>query len=1522
MKNIGQEQVAENRNIELNVLNKILKVVSKETTQDIIFKKICNCIPEIFQHPEKVSVRINFENKTYTSRGFEETKDKKIKLFSIPGDKNGSLEIFNIKDEFDYNSFLDNIIVILTGAISKYQLSVLSYEIKERLKELKGINLTASILKEGTSIEEALSEVCSFLPEAWQYPEQAVARITFENKVFTSKKFRETKWRQKQDFETPDGKTGSIEVFYLKEFPNEDEGPFLSEERNLIDNLASLISGTASKKALTGLLSQNTERLKELRGINQASAILSSGKDLEESLQTLCTILPEAWQYPAYCAARITFGNKQFKTDNFKETPWIQSQDFAASQDITGKIEIAYLKSFPDADEGPFLKEERNLLINLANLISGTATKEVFNQLQRENKERIKELWGINQTSQIIAEGKSIDETLGEICSVIPSSWQYPRHTTARIVYEDKVYTSKRFKVTKWSQKEFFVTIDNNKGSIEIFYLKEFPAADEGPFLKEERNLLINLSKLICGYINNFKGREFYSTRFTRGILQNKAEDYRRSLIKDKQPLQLFFNKQIIDKYIYFDMMKYKVKEILFVATLYDAFMLENEDNFFEQFMGEIYQYSLFSLPRITGVTSPAEALEMLETTHFDLVVLMAGIDQTGPIELSKIIKKKKPELSIYLLLNQKSNTQYFEEIIPNSKSIDKLFVWNGDSQIFFAIVKSIEDKANVENDTKIGLVRVILLIEDSAQYYSKYLPILYSIVFGQIQQLLVEVEKNELDKIAKMRSRPKIIHVRNYEEAIYIFHKYKDFFLCVISDVEFEKEGKLNKTAGLDFIRYVQSHIKNLPIILQSSDVNNKPLANQLGVGFINKNSESLLSDLKKFITYNLAFGGFVFRDKNGDQIAVARSLSEFIALLHTIPEESLYYHAVDNQFSLWIMGRGEIQLAKELNPIKISNFNSLEEFRHFLISSINNYLGEKKKGKILNFDDTIEITEKNIVTLSSGSIGGKGRGLAFINTLIHNLNLLSLSSKINIKSPKTVIIGTDEFETFLESNDLYEKLYNPNLTFSEIKEYFSKGNLTPLLVAKLNLFIDQVKTPIAVRSSSLSEDSITQPFAGVFDTYIIPNNHPNKAVRVDILVHAIKMVYASVYSDSARTYFKAIDHKVEEERMAVVLQELVGQNYENYYYPHISGVASSYNFYAVSHMKPDEGFAVAALGLGSYVVDGGKSYRFSAKYPHIQMFSTKDLINSTQTNFFAVDMTREDYDLVKDGTMACIASLDISEAEKHATLKHIASVYNPVNDVIEDGLSAYGPRIINFADILKHNYIPLAETIDTMLQIIKEALGCPVEIEYAVDMTPSTNDLPTFYLLQIKPLIENQLNFSIDLKKINESKIMLYTGSSLGNGQLNNIKDLIFVDIDKFDKLKTIEMVDEIDELNKQMIAEGKKYILIGPGRWGTRDRFIGIPVSWAHISNAKVIVEVSLENFPLDSSLGSHFFHNVTSMNVGYLSVQNSSASDRINWDLIYKQKLVKRSEHFIHVQFDNPLSIIMDGKTRTSVIFLNS
>ncbi|OFX84435.1 MAG: pyruvate, phosphate dikinase [Bacteroidetes bacterium GWF2_33_16] len=980
--------------------------------------------------------------------------------------------------------------------------------------------------------------------------------------------------------------------------------------------------------------------------------------------------------------------------------------------------------------------------------------------------------------------------------------------------------------------------------------------------------------------------------------------------------LQKFLNKHNSDRDQLHDLMPFKVKEILLIANLYDAYSIEKEGRFTDHILGEYHQLNLTSLPRVTGVSTEDEAIEALEYKHFDLVILMMGVDKKTPLKISHTLKSKYKYIPMFLLLNNNSDLSILEEQKKDLSSIDKVFIWNGDSKVFFAMVKLIEDQVNVENDTQGGLTRVILLVEDSAKYYSRYLPMLYKIIMEQTRRLIEDVNTDDLYKVLKMRARPKILLASNYEEAMLIFNQYKDYFLCVISDVSFPREGKMDEDAGFELIKFVRENVPNLPTVLQSSNPDNAKKSYELKTNFINKNSESLLQDLKSFITYHLGFGHFVYRDNQGRQIAVAKSMAEFESYLKTVPDDSLIYHAVKNQFSLWLMARGEIQIAKIINPLRISDFESTQQLRDFLINILKLYRNEQEKGKIVNFSETAILEENNIVSLATGSLGGKGRGLAFINTLIYNFKFQELLPLINVRTPRTSILGTDEFDMFIEANKLEETIFNET-DYSELRKAFLKGELSYTLKKRLKIYLKLITKPLAIRSSSLFEDSINQPFSGIFETYILPNNNPDFDIRLQETMDAIKLVYASIYSKHARNYFKAIDNKVEEEKMAIIIQEVVGNHFDGCYYPHISGTAQSHNFYPVAHMKPDEGFAVAALGLGQYVVEGEKAFRFSPAYPELEIISSKDLFKSSQVYFYAVDLKKENLNLL-EGEDAGLIKLDVSDAEKHNTLKHLASVYDAENDRINPGIETYGPRIINFANILKFGHIPLAKTISIILDVVKEALGSPVEIEFAVDLNKDKNGLASFYLLQIKPLVCNEDDYVIDLDEIKNKKTILYSEKTMGNGRVQSITDIIFAIPEKFENTQTNEMASEIEMLNTKMRDEGKQYVLIGPGRWGTRDRFIGIPVVWPQISNAKIIVEISLEDFPLDASLGSHFFHNVTSMNVGYFSINHQNINDFISWDILNKQKIIQETKYFKHIRFVKPIIITMDGRKRISAI----
>jgi hypothetical protein len=1134
-----------------------------------------------------------------------------------------------------------------------------------------------------------------------------------------------------------------------------------------------------------------------------------------------------------------------------------------------------------------------------------------YNRLLHDQQERLKELACINRTTYILKEGKPIEESLQQIVLLLPAAWQYPEYTVARIRFMGKEFETVDFRETNWKMVQEFNTIDDEKGTIEIFYTSEFNEESEGPFLKEERDLIQNIGSLLTGYINSYKARDII--RLTQ-VTKKDEEDIKET--SSRKLLQKFLDRHNAERDVFHDLMPFKVKEILLLANLYDAYSIEGEGRFSDHMLGEYYQMSLTSIPRVTGVSGEEEAFARLKARHYDMIIIMIGVDKESPMLLCKKIKNKYPYLPTFILLNNPGDVAFVKKQKILGIPFDDYFVWTGESKVFFAMVNLLEDRVNVDNDTKKGLTRIILIVEDSAEYYSSYLPILYTLVMEQTRNLIEDVSTDELYKVLKLRARPKILLASNFEDSISIYNKYKDSLLCVISDMRFPKNGVLHDTAGFELIKHIKKDLPNLPTVLQSSDPENARYAFELKSNFINKNSESLLQDLKSFINYYLGFGHFVYRDTKGRQIAVAKSMKEFEAYLQTVPEDSLAYHAMKNHFSLWLMARGEVKIAKMINPIGISDFKSLKELRMYLIDIIRKRRWEMNRGKVVNFEESAVIDETNVVNLSGGSLGGKGRGLAFVNTLIYSFELGRLLPGINIKTPVTAIIGTDEFDMFMERNHLWDRVKDEK-DFNALKKLFVDGSLSYTLEKKLRVFLKNINKPIAVRSSSLFEDSMSQPFSGIFGTYLLPNNNPELEIRLRQLSEAIKLVFSSIYSKNSRTYFEAINYKIDQEKMAVVIQEVVGNRFENVFYPHISGTAQSFNFYPVSHMKPKDGFAVLAVGLGHYVVEGERAFRFSPAYPSLDIISHTDLYKNSQVRFYAVDLAKRELNLL-EGENAGLITLDISHAERHGTLGHSASVLSIDNDAITPGLDAAGPRVINFADILKYDYIPLASTLKIVLDVVTEAFGTPVEIEFAVDLTKDATGNASFYLLQIKPLAGSGAGYAIDPATICNDDTILITKKSMGNGVIDDITDFIYVEPEKFNKLRTREMADEIDLMNDKMLTENRKYILMGPGRWGSRDKFLGIPVAWPQISNAKVIVEVGLPEFHVDASLGSHFFHNVTSMNVGYFSINHETNEGSIFWEKLKDQKSVETGRFFRHIRFEKPLLVRMDGKKGMAVI----
>ncbi len=980
--------------------------------------------------------------------------------------------------------------------------------------------------------------------------------------------------------------------------------------------------------------------------------------------------------------------------------------------------------------------------------------------------------------------------------------------------------------------------------------------------------------------------------------------------------LDYYYNKFKFGEDTFHNLMKNRIREILLISTFYDAFIFEQDGRLSEQIFGEYRQLNLSTAPRITSVPTGEQALKMLAEGSYDLVITMMRIGEISPFELSKRIKEMYPNLPILLLLNVQSDISLITKHPDKMKYIDDVFLWNGDTKLFLAMVKQEEDRRNIEYDTKIGFVRVILLVEDSIIYYSIFLPILYAEVLQQTQRLISE-ELNDINKRLRMRARPKVILVHNYEDAVKYLEKYKEYMVGVISDVKFLNKGIIDPQAGIKLINKIKIGDYDIPVILQSSDIENAEKAKKLGVHFLNKQSKTLLHDLKQIMKRDLGYGDFIFRNRQNHKIGRARTMWEFENKLRTITNESILYHSEKNQFSGWLIAHGEIQVARKIRPIQIKDFKNAKELRKHLLEVFRFVRHSRTKGKIINFEPSTLGDVDHVIKLAEGSLGGKGRGLAFLNALLVTMEFEKQFPGINISLPSTAIIGTNEFDTFINQNDIGERIFAKS--DNEIQEIFIEGELSRELTEKLKIYIKKIKNPIAVRSSGLLEDSQSQPFAGIYQTYLLPNNNKDKKVRLKQLMNAVKLVFSSVYLESARNYIESINYKVEEEKMAVILQEMVGSNFSGYFYPNISGVGESYNFYPTSNLKISDGVSLLAVGLGKSVVEGEQNYRFCPKHPKMEAVSPKEMIRDSQKYFYAINMKRDDFNLL-DGDESTLSRISIKEAEKHGSIQHLVSVWDYQNNRMVDGLSAKGLRVVTFADVLKYNYFPLAKIIEQILEIGEKAMGVPVEIEFAVDLTKDEEKQikPTFYVLQIRPLTINLEEISIDSDKVDKNSLLLYTENGLGNGIIKNIYDVIYINPEKFDKTKTILMKSEITQLNNKMKKEDLEYILIGPGRWGSRDQFLGIPVKWADIYKAKIVIETSLEGFIVDASQGTHFFHNLVAMDVGYLNIPYASKKDFIDWDWLNNQNVVEKTDYFIHIRVDHPLVIKMDGRKGLAII----
>ncbi|MCF2140924.1 MAG: hypothetical protein K9W44_12780 [Candidatus Lokiarchaeota archaeon] len=970
---------------------------------------------------------------------------------------------------------------------------------------------------------------------------------------------------------------------------------------------------------------------------------------------------------------------------------------------------------------------------------------------------------------------------------------------------------------------------------------------------------------------------------------------------------------------IFHSLMKNRIKEILLVSSAYDNFILEEDGRLSDQIYAEFHDLNLRTLPHITRVSSVNEAINQLKEKKFDLVVTMRRLFEIDPYEFGKQLKEIQ-DIPVVLLLTSLSEINFFPDFCKKREGIDLTFLWNGDSAIFISLTKLIEDRMNLKYDTEHGLVRVIIIIEDSIRFYSLYLPLIYSEIMRQVQFLIHE-GVNDYYRLLQMKARPKIVLTHTYEEAMKFYEEYKEYIIGIISDIEFPRNNKIDKNAGIDFIKMVKDEAPTIPAILQSSNIQYEKKAHEINAYFIHKESKTLLEDIRNFMIQYMGFGDFIFRLKNGKQVGKASNLREFKEEIEHIPIESLYFHATHDNFSGWLMARGEFRVASILKSKHIEDFKSLEMIRKFLLESVQ-YLLVQQKNVVTDFRRNNYNPESNFIRLRPGSLGGKGRGLAFLMFILNPYNLTHFPT-VEISIPQTIAIGTDEFDNFMKRNHLYEISLSNELEEEELFKIFKKAKLSKSLKEDLKIILKDWKNhPIAVRSSSIVEDSQFQPFAGVFGTYMISNQERDLNSRLERVLEAIKMVYASTFSKMAKTNSKALNLRIDEVKMGVLIQKVVGRKYaeSQHYYPNFSGIASSYNYYPVGKMKSHDGIAFLALGLGRTIVNGGLARTFCPNYPKLQICSdVKEQLKSSQTEFFAIDLNTKTKHIKNEESY--LVKLNILDAKRDGSLEMIADTYNIQNDVIQSGYwdEKIGPPIITFnRQLLYDDSFPLPKIVKEILILGERTMGCPVEIEFAGNFRQNEQEKHSFNLLQIRPSIEIFQKEIEEIELGENEKILAYSSSFSGNNIIKNIQDIVYIKPANFDVLKTLDMVAEIDEFNNKLVSQKKPYLLIVFGRLGTFDKFLGIPVKEYNISGAKVIIETGTKDFQIEKSQGTHFFQNMVSMKTGYLYINHNSETDFIDWEWLEKQNISEDKQYFAHIEFSEPLTIILDGKRKIALI----
>lgn len=962
-------------------------------------------------------------------------------------------------------------------------------------------------------------------------------------------------------------------------------------------------------------------------------------------------------------------------------------------------------------------------------------------------------------------------------------------------------------------------------------------------------------------------------------------------------------------------LMNKRIYNVLMVASQYDMFILEDDGRVDEQIFNEYTSLSLRYPPRFTQVGTSKEALNELRDNRYELIICMPNMDNSEVFTLSKKIKTAHPDIPIVLLTPfSKEVTKVLQK--EDISAIDYVFSWLGDTDLLLAIIKLIEDRMNVEHDVQTVGVQTILLVEDSVRFYSTALPMLYKFVLSESKEFSKEALNDHL-RMLRMRGRPKILLARNYEEAVELYNKYGNNMLGVITDMSFNREGVKDKLAGRQLGAWIRSQDKYIPLIYASSESENREYAKETDASFIDKNSKTFPQDLRRVVKDNLGFGDFIIvAPQSKQEIFRIKNLKELQMNIRNIPDDALYYHLSRNHFSRFFYSRAMFPVAEVLKKIDVSEYANMNDARELVYAAIVQYRRMKNTGVVAVFEKDRFDQFSNFARIGDGSLGGKGRGLAFMGYMVKMRQEFNVHPNFPVYIPRTVVLCTDIFDEFMEANGLYP-LALSDRSDEEILKHFLAGKLPKRLVSDFLVFFDAINGPIAIRSSSMLEDSRYQPFAGIYSTYMIPYVN-DKYEMVRMLSNAIKAVYASVFYKDSKAYMTATQNLIDQEKMAIVLQEVVGTQYGSHFYPTISGVGRSINYYPIGNEKSEDGVVDMAMGLGKYIVEGNVGLRFSPLHArNILQLSTLDTaLRDTQTRFFALDMDSVSKDFTIDDSFNLL-KLNLKEAEKDGSLRYISSTYDPVDQVIRDGYYPGGRKIISFVNILQHDLFPLAKTLDKVLKAAQHEMGRPVEIEFAVNIKDQKEAV--FYLLQVRPIVDNREVVSEDLSQIKKTETVLYSENALGNGVCNEVRDVVYVKTNAFDASNNALIARQIEKLNQTFVDKDKNYVLVGPGRWGSSDPWLGIPVKWPHISQAKVIVESGLENYRIEPSQGTHFFQNLTSFGVGYFTINPFLENDGLfDEEFLNNQPAVDETDFIRHVRFDNPLTIKINGKKKIGVV----